>query len=427
MAPSTPPFWHRHTRHFVATTAVLATLATLAACGSSEASGGGADEITLFLIPSPTADAIESRIPEFEEETGVSVKVVDAPYNDAHQKMLLSFQARPGAYDVVQFDNPYLAPFAAQGALADLEPYTSASEAYAIDDFVEPLQDYNKYDDVPVALNLSTEPFILWYRTDLYEELGLEVPTTWEEYLANAQACQDSGLAAGQIIANDSTVNSWWWLQLVWSFGGDLQDESGEVVVDSPEAVEATDYMKSLLAVSPDSAVTATGDDATTLFSTQDVCQMINYSGYYPVVTDPESSTVIDKFATAEIPTGAADITQLTGWNIGIPEDSKSKDAAWQFLEWLLSKENTPKLMDAGAAAIGRTSIVTDQTVTDEQPYVALLGPAAETGRRLPALTTWGQASNQIGVAVADILTDATSTTDGLADLKSELQSTLGE
>jgi ABC-type glycerol-3-phosphate transport system substrate-binding protein len=403
----------------------------LSACSSSSdtasgsASGGTANEITAFLIPSPTEDAIKARIPEFEKETGIKVNVVDAPYNDAHQKMLLSFQAKQGAYDVVQFDNPYLAPFAAQNALTDMGPYTSKSTAYDIADFVQPLQDYNKYNDVPVALNLSTEPFILWYRKDIYDKLGLEVPTTWDQYRANAQACQDSGLAAGQVIANDSTVNSWWWLQLLWSYGGDLQDASGAVTVNTPQAQQATDYMKSLLAVSPKSAITATGDDATTLFTTQDVCQMINYSGYYPVVTDPKSSKVIDKFATAEIPTGTADITQLTGWNIGIPADSKAKDSAWQFLEWLLGKENTPKLMDAGAAAIGRTSVVTDPAITEAEPYIALLGPAAETGRRLPALTNWGQVSNQIGVAVADILTGAKSTTDGLNDLQAELTMTL--
>jgi multiple sugar transport system substrate-binding protein len=185
--------------------------------------------------------------------------------------------------------------------------------------------------------------------------------------------------------------------------------------------------MKALLDVSPQSAITATGDDATTLFTTQDVGQMINYSGYYPVVTNPESSKVIDKFATAVIPVGKANITELTGWNIGIPADSKAKDTAWQFLEWLLSKENTPKLMDAGAAAIGRTSIVNDKAITDKEPYIALLGPASESGRRLPALTNWGEVCNQIGVAVQDILTGKTSTQEGLDALQAELTKTLGK
>jgi len=145
------------------------------------------------------------------------------------------------------------------------------------------------------------------------------------------------------------------------------------------------------------------------------------------VIADPATSPNADKIAAAVIPVGAADITELTGWNIGIPADSKKKDAAWQFLEFLLSKENTPKLIDAGAAAIARTSIVEDPTITAEFPYIGLLGPASETGRRLPALVQWAQISNQIGVGVQDILSGSTSTKDGLASLQDELATTLGK
>jgi multiple sugar transport system substrate-binding protein len=402
----------------------VAVTGGLTACSSS---GGdaNADEITVFMIPSPTEDAIVSRIPDFEKETGIKVNVVDAPYDDAHQKMLLSFQSQKGSYDVVQFDNPYLAPFASQNVLAGLDDYISSSSSYDINDFVPALQDYGKYDGVTYGLDLSTEPFLLWYRTDIYDQLGLSVPTTWDEYLANAKAIEESGLASGQVIANASSVNSWWWLQLLWSFGGDLTNASGEVTVDSPEAIAATNYMKELLAVSPQSALTATGDDITTLFTTQEVGQMINYSGYYPVISDPEGSPNADKIATAVIPVGQENITELTGWNIGIPADSKKKDAAWKFLDFMLNKENTPKLLDAGAAAIGRTSIVDNPEIVAKWPYVALLGPAAESGRRLPALVDWAEISSKIGVSIQDILSGATTTEDGLGALQGELSSIL--
>ena len=393
--------------------------------GSSAVARTG-KKITVFLIPSPSEDAIKLRIPNFEAQTGIKVTVVDAPYDSAHQKMLLSFQAKQGAYDVVQFDNPFLAPFASQGTLTDLDPYLAKSSSYDISDFVQPLQDYGKYNGKTYGLDLSTEPFILWYRKDIYQKLNLTPPTTWAEYLSNAQKIQASGLAAGQVIANSSSVNSWWWLQLLWSFGGDLTDSSGKVTVNTPAAQEATTYMKSLLAVSPKSAITATGDDATTLFSTQNVGQMINYSGYYPVISDPKQSKFVDEIGTASIPQGTTNITELTGWNIGIPADSKNKDTAWQFLEWLLGKDNVGALINDGAAAIGRTSIVSNSQITTKWPYIALLGPAAQSGRRLPALVQWGQVSNQIGVEVQNMLTGQTSISKGLSSLQSQLKTTLG-
>jgi ABC-type glycerol-3-phosphate transport system substrate-binding protein len=401
----------------------------ISGCAATSADNTSAsdNEITVFLIQSPTADAIKARIPDFTAETGIKVNVVDAPYDDAHQKMLLAFNSKKGAYDVVQFDNPYLAPFASQGTLAPMDDYIQGSAEYDISDFVPALQDYGKYEGSTYGLNLSTEPFLLWYRTDIYKELNLKLPTTWDEYLANAKAIQASGKADGQVIANASSVNSWWWLQLVWSFGGDLTDADGNPSVNSAAAVKATDFMKELLKVSPKSAVTANGDDATTLFTTQNVGQMINYSGYAPVIMNPESSKYTDKIAAATIPSGVTNITELTGWNIGVPADSKKQENAWKFLEWLLSKNNTPKLMDAGAAAIGRTSIVNNAEITAKSPYIAMLGPAAETGRRLPALTQWAEISNQIGAAVQDILTGKTSTAKGLDALNGQLAVTLGK
>jgi multiple sugar transport system substrate-binding protein len=180
-----------------------------------------------------------------------------------------------------------------------------------------------------------------------------------------------------------------------------------------------------LLAVSPKSAITANGDDATTLFTTQNIGQMINYSGYAPVILDSKTSKFAANIAAAPIPVGKADITELTGWNIGIPADSKKKEAAWQFLDWLLSKENTPKLMEAGAAAIGRTSIVKNPAILKASPYIAVLGPASVSGRRLPALTTWGQISFEIGTNVQDILTNKTTTKAGLDKLAAQLAKTM--
>jgi multiple sugar transport system substrate-binding protein len=403
----------------------LLTIAALTVPGVAATAAQKPSSITVFLIPSPTADAIKARIPEFEKQSGIKVKTVDTPYDSAHQKMLLSFQSKKGSYDVVQFDNPYLAPFASQNALASLDSFIKASKTYDIKDFVKPLQEYGKYSGKTYGLNLSTEPLILWYRTDIYSKLGLNVPKTWAQYLENAQKIQQSGEADGQVIANNSSVNSWWWLQFVWSFGGDLTNASGKVIVNNSAAVQATNYMKSLLAVSPKSAITANGDDATTLFTTQNIGQMINYSGYAPVILDPKTSKSAANIAAAPIPVGKSDITELTGWNIGIPADSKKKEAGWQFLDWLLSKENTPKLMEAGAAAIGRTSIVKNPAILKASPYIAVLGPASVSGRRLPALTTWGQISFEIGTNVQDILTDKTTTKAGLDKLAAQLTKTM--
>lgn len=408
--------------------AALLLATSLAACNSAPApQETKVDSLTIFLTPSPTEDAIKKLLPEYEKETGITVTVVDAPYDDAHQKQLLSFKSKQGAYDIVQFDNPFLATYGDQNALVDLTDRVKSSSAFGYDDFVPALQQYGVYQGKLIGLNLSTEPFLLWYRKDIYAELGLKVPTTWDEYYDNAKKIQDSGKADGQVIAFANPVNSWWWLQFLWSFGGDLTDANGTPTVNTPEAIAATDYYKKLLSVSPKSAVSGNGDDATSLFITQNVGQMITYSGYWPTIMDPKQSKHVDEIGYAAIPQGKTDIVQLTGWNIGIPSDSRKQDAAWNLLEWLVGKSGSKNLLQAGGAAIGRNSMAADAALVKDNPYLPLLPKAATNGRRLPALVEWPEVSNQIGIRIADVMTGKTDTQSSLNELNTDLTHILGK
>ena len=118
----------------------------LSACSSSgnDSSEELSGELNLFLIPSPSSTSIQSFIPEFEEKTGVKVNVSETPYGEAHQKQLLSYKQKAGAYDIAQFDNSFLAPFCQAKAMTDLGEWVSGSDEYDINDFGKGQQDYGK-------------------------------------------------------------------------------------------------------------------------------------------------------------------------------------------------------------------------------------------------------------------------------------------
>ena len=398
----------------------------LAACSSGGTDSEASGEINVFLIPSPSSTSIQSFIPDFEAETGIKVNVSETPYGEAHQKQLLSYQQKAGTYDVAQFDNSFLMPFCQAQAMAPLDGYLGDSSEYDIADFSQSQQDYGKCNGETLGLTLSTEPMIQWYRTDIYEKLGLTPAKTWDEYYNNAKKVQGAGYG-GQIIGFGPNV-SWWWMTMVWSFGGNLYDDALNPTVNSKEAIAATDFLKKLMTVSPKGASTANSDEVTSKFLGENIGAMINYSGYYGSVLDPSINKNEGKIGTAPMPTGSADITHLAGWNIGIPKDAKNPTAAWKFLEYVLGKTNAKAYLESGAAAIGRKSITTDADLLAKFPYLAQLEiPSSSRIERYPQIAVWPEFEVAAIDAVTQVLNGKSDSTKAMTALNEKLKPILAK
>ena len=258
----------------LAVVAVAATSGTGFAQSRKAAAGCPAPDpnnktLNLLLIDSPSADAIKSFIPAWEKKTGIKVNVTSYDYNVAHQKELLSYKQHAGAYDVAQFDNTYIVPFGSQNLMTPLDACVK-SPAYDLNDFPKALRNYGDYKGHTLGLMLSTEPMIQWYRKDIYAELGLKPAKTWAEWKQNAITIQKSGKAAGNMMGFGPNSDWWWWL-LLWDNGGHLYDKNFKPSVNSPAAIKAADFLKSLLPYSTKGAISVSGDDATAKFVTEDV------------------------------------------------------------------------------------------------------------------------------------------------------------
>jgi ABC-type glycerol-3-phosphate transport system substrate-binding protein len=212
-------------------------------------------------------------------------------------------------------------------------------------------------------------------------------------------------------------------MTLVWSFGGDLYDDELNPTVNTPEAVAATEFFRDLLAYGPEGGITATGDETTIKFLSTDIGAMINYSGYWGMALDPTANAHAGNIGTAAMPDGAADITHLAGWNIGIPVDAPNPDAGWQFLEFVLGQENARDYLLAGAAAVGRKSIVTDPELLALHPYLPLLNiPAESRIERYPQLVVWPEMEKAILDALPAMLRGEVEVQAGLDALDATLE-----
>ena len=398
---------------------VAATALTLAGagCGSDDGGGAGdaggtAKEITVAVSSSPSATALRKAAPGFERESGVKVKFVELPYAQLAAKVLLSAK-QGGGYDVIQFDSPMLAPLAAGGALAKLDEQVSSSAAYDQDDFPEKVQDYAKYQGTTYAVPLSTEPYVLWYRTDLFDEVGIEVPQTWDEYSANAEKLDAAGYK-GSDSGFGSEIGGYYWLEAIYAHGGRLLQEGSCVpALDSPEAKAATEQYLAMLPYTPATAANGGGNEMTTAFVQGDVGQEINATGYYSIMADPKQSKVVGKFEAAVPPGSTAEerATLLFGWLIGVGAKSEAQQTAWEFLEYALGKDNVGQLIKDGAPPPARRSLASDPKIEQDLPYYPTLLDAAEVGEHLPYIPQMPE----VITALSEELSK-TATSDGSAD-----------
>ena len=85
------------------------------------------------------------------------------------------------------------------------------------------------------------------YRQDLWAQVGFpNGPDTYDDLLKGARAIKEKlgnpcGVGLSQELDTNMAVRA-----LLWSFGGSEQDPEGNVVINSPQTIEALKYMRSL-------------------------------------------------------------------------------------------------------------------------------------------------------------------------------------
>ena len=128
----------------------------------------------------------EAQVAAFEKQyPNVDVELVNAGTgNDHYTKLQNSIKAGSGGPDVAQVEYQALPQFALPGSLVDLTQY-------GLDEFET---DYTPstwaavhVGDGLYGLPQDSGPMALFYNKEVFDEHGLEVPTTWDDYVETAK------------------------------------------------------------------------------------------------------------------------------------------------------------------------------------------------------------------------------------------------
>ncbi|MBN1513324.1 MAG: extracellular solute-binding protein [Phycisphaerae bacterium] len=94
-------------------------------------------------------------------------------------------------------------------------------------------------------------PMVLVYRPDVLESLGLspEQLATWDDWIRASDKLYHPGAMGTEEWRRGivlSTIEGFDYLSLLWQRGGDIFDADGQVIIDSPLAVDTLEFYRSL-------------------------------------------------------------------------------------------------------------------------------------------------------------------------------------
>lgn len=349
-----------------------------AASGSAAATGETAGEqpyagtsIRVILASHDWTDAIESRLAEFEEATGIKIEFEVYPEDQLSTKLNVEL-ASGGKYIDVFMCRPLqeVQQFIQNGYLADVSSLMSDAD-FQGDDFITAAADSYKQsgatDGVYYGVPLVTERQVLYYRKDLLENAGIAVPTNLDELAAAAAQLHDpdNGVVGfvGRGLANAAVTQ---FSAYLYAFGADFYDfTTGEATINTDEAVEAFTYYGDLLRESgPDGALNMHWQQAAQIYSTGGAAFCTDADSIWQSFCGPETD-VYENAGFAVSPNNST--WNICSWGLGVSAGSEHKDAAMEFVKWAAGVEMTKYIQSSGISS-ARNSAWNDPECTKSYP-----------------------------------------------------------
>ena len=356
----------------IATAAILA--ATLVSCSStSENEGEGSKTLNVTLANHVWTDIVTESLPAFEEETGIKVNLTQLGEDQLSDQYNVKLNAGSDEIDVMMYRPLQEGKlFAQNGWLADLTDSVESNEDWDWSDFQSGPVESTTVDDEVVGVPIITEREVLYYRKDLLEAAGLEVPTTLDELESAAETIKAANPGTAGFVARTGVAAAvTQFSSFLHSQGGDWIDEDGNASLDTKEFKSAVElYGKLIREYGPANVSTdMSWPEAMAIFTQGGSAFYTEADSLYKNATDPANSTVSETVGFAPFPAGddGARPYNVPSWALGISAESPNSDNAWKFIEYFTSKEKVLEIQKEGVPG-PRASVWDDEAGVETYP-----------------------------------------------------------
>ncbi len=408
-------------------------MAGLLASVTLVASAAQAAELSIVSGDTGTGLAfLQTQLDLFAEQTGHAVTIVPMPSSTSDQFGQYRLWLAAGNADIDVYTTDVI--WAPQ--LADQFLDLSEAAADVIGAHFPSIIESQTVDGKLVAMPGYTDAPALYYRTDLLEKYGKEVPGTWAELKATAQEVMDGERAAGNpdmfgfVFQGNAyeglTCNALEWVKSYG--GGQVVEADGTISINNEQAVAALEEAASWIStISPEGNLAYGEEESRGVWQLGNAVFMRNWPYAYALGNGSDSS-IAGKFDVAPLPAGdgaeARSAATLGGWNYAVSKYSQDPDAAIELALFLSSPEVQK------ARAINQTQLPTIEALYDDAE-IAEAAPIVPNWKEIfqnavprpsaPTKADYNQVSSLFWSAVHDTLSGNGSAAENLEVLELDL------
>ncbi|MEU2081569.1 extracellular solute-binding protein [Streptomyces albus] len=376
----------------------------LAGCAPSTSGGGGdgkdakSGTLRVWLFREvgnqPKEKVVSEVVGRFEKRhEGVNVDVQYIPVDSRAEKIKGAFNDPASAPDVIEYGNTDTAGYVADGGLADIsEEFRGWKAAEDLDDTArQSVTVRGKQYGVPLFVGVRA----LYYRTDIFDDLGLKPPRTLAELGTAARKIRAAhkdmyGVAVGGAYTYGA-------MPFIWAHGGALAEEKKDgsytSALDSAAAKKGITAYTSLFGDDNCPAGTCAkmgGNDTVEAFAGGKAGMAIGGDFNRQAM---ENGKVKGDYAVVPLPgvkEGEIAPAFAGGNNIGVLKSTGHRTLAVRLAEELAGKDTQEKLFDA----MGFLPTFGDvrKKAAEREPFVKPFVDTLEAGTEfVPASPAWGR------------------------------------
>ncbi|MFF2845471.1 extracellular solute-binding protein [Streptomyces sp. NPDC058001] len=341
----------------------------------------------------PKEDVVKTAVAAFEKaHDGADVKVEYIPVETRAEKIKAAFNDPKSAPDIIEYGNTDTAGYVKDGGLADIsEEFGAWDEAKDTDPTAK--------ESVTVDGKIYGAPYFvgvraLYYRTDLFEQLKIDVPKTQDQLIDAAKKIRKAkpelyGLAVGGAYTYGA-------MPFIWANGGELADKKGDSYTSAIDSAAAQKGIKSYTSLfGGDNCPAAKcagmgGNDTVTAFASGKAGMAIGGDFSHQAMED---GAVKGKYAVVPLPgVKEGDIAPAFagGNNIGVLKSTSHRTLAVDLVKELAGKKTQGEFFDAMGFLPTYTDVREEAARKEPfvEPFIKTLGAGAKF---VPASPAWGQ------------------------------------